>query len=109
MNITGWIWVFSSNQKLNMVKNTMESLHGNQICFFFPELVNSVPCNTDTIPVSNPPLPWALSYYYNMTLSMKAALPLAERLVTASDRCSKTGAWGIRGRLQKETLFIPVT
>ena len=32
-------------------------------------------------------------YYCDMTLSLKAALPLTERIATASDRCSKTGPW----------------
>ena len=47
---------------------------------------------------------WALSYFCDMTLSqefkpmgaqlsLKASLPLAERIATASDRCSKTWPW----------------
>ena len=64
--------------------------------------------------------PMVLSYYCDMTLSqefypmeaqlsLKAALPMTERLATAEDRCSKTGPWILANIVSGNGLKLPLS
>ena len=90
-------------------------VHNCVLCVIDCRLSSSCLMALSRLQVSMPELPqnhlsanwlWVLYYYCHMSmsqgfqpmaaqLSVKAALPLAERIATASDCCSNTGPWSV--------------